>query len=214
MKNFIFDLDGTLVHSAPNILPCFKEALRLNGVKADESLLTDALIGPPLEIMTERVAPGTDTETVQKVIASYRDIYAEDPAKNCSLYAGIRELLDTIISSGKAVFVATYKPVYQAEKVINSFNINVFKDIYGPDRLEGRRINKTEMIESICSAHGLNPAETIMTGDALTDITAAREAGCKSFGAMWGYDSGNKDKIIALADYHAYTAKDLLNTIK
>ena len=73
-----------------------------------------------------------------------------------------------------------------------------FDDIYGIDKFE-KHITKVEMLKDIINKYNLKQNETIMIGDAPTDMLAAKGAGIKGIGVLWGYGS-NKEPLIQEAN--------------
>lgn len=84
--NIVFDLDGTLIDSAPGVLSYLVKAVEKAGVKADETKLTRDLIGPPLETILRALCPTESVEKQTLTIQMFRQIYDDDPIAGCSVF--------------------------------------------------------------------------------------------------------------------------------
>lgn len=194
-NNYIFDLDGTLINSSKEVLLCFEKAFEQAGCEIDKSRLTPNVIGPPLREITKLIAPDLDDEEIiSDVVKNFADIYDYDKNDISELYKGITELLNDAKKDSKRLFIATFKPEKPTQRIVKQFNLDMFEDIYTIDKF-GKHITKSEMIEDIITKYNLKKSETVMIGDAASDVIAAREAGVKSIGVLWGYGE-NKTPLI------------------
>lgn len=76
----------------------------------------------------------------------------------------------------------------------------MLEDIYTIDKCEGKYISKQEMIEAIIEKYSLEKSETIMIGDAPSDIKAAHKNGIKAVGVLWGYGR-DKNVLKEISDF-------------
>jgi len=195
IKNYIFDLDGTLINSCNEVLECFKKAFNVTGYPLDESRLTDNLIGPPLREIILNIAPELDDEKIlNEITLNFRNIYDNDTNDSSVLYDGIFEFLTKLKESGKKVFLATLKPTKPTQRILRDFLPDIFDDVYTIDKFQ-KHITKKEMILDIIKKYNLNKSETLMLGDAASDAISANEAGITSVGALWGYGDNKEDLI-------------------
>lgn len=198
--NWIFDLDGTLVNSTEEVLRCFKHAFLKAKYPVIESRFTSDIIGPPLRDIIKLVAPElSDEKIISKIVVNFRQIYDYDENDISSLYDGIFNLLLQLKNEGKKLYIATFKPTIPTMRLVDKFNLNMFDDVYTIDKF-GEPITKSDMIADIISRYSLNKSKTVMIGDAPTDMAAAKEAGIKGIGVLWGCGS-DKTALIKNADY-------------
>lgn len=209
-QNIIFDLDGTLVNSSEEVLVCFKKAFDKANYPVDESRLTSDIIGPPLRQILETIAPElSDEDKISEIIANFRQIYDYDENDISVMYDGILEILKELKKSNKKIFIATFKPQIPTMRVVEMFGIkDMFDDIYTIDKF-GKHITKDEMISNIVETYGLNKVDTVMVGDAASDVTAAKKAGVTALGVLWGYGT-DKSKLIENSDLLVESSKELL----
>lgn len=199
IKNYIFDLDGTLADSSREVLFCFEKAFEKIGIEIDKTRLNSDVIGPPLVDIIKLIAPHIkdDIELLDKVVEVFREIYDYDENDISTLYDGVYELLLDLKKEGKRLFVATFKPMLPTLRVMKKLGLDMFEDVYTIDKF-GEKITKTEMIEDIIKKYGLKKEETVMIGDAINDMNAAKNAGIKGVAALWGYES-DKQKLAQTA---------------
>lgn len=199
-KNYIFDLDGTIVNSSDEVLQCFDKAFCQANILFDKSRLTHNIIGPPLKEIIKNIKPNITDEELGIVMENFRQIYDYDENDISCLYEGILEFLKMLKKENKKIFLATFKPTIPTIRILNKFGItDLFDDIYTIDKF-GKHITKEEMIKDIINKYNLHKHETLMIGDASSDVIAARTAGVTSIGALWGYGN-DKTGLIENADH-------------
>lgn len=200
IQNYIFDMDGTLINSSREVMLCLKLAFQNAGVEIDESRLTSNIIGPPLKNIVEFVAENIKDEAViEQVVCGFRTIYDHDENDTSYLYENIYDWLISLNQRGKRLFLATNKPTIPTLRLIKKLKLDMFEEIYTIDKYEGRDISKKEMISEIIEKNGLNKSETIMVGDALSDIKSAHSNEIAGIGVLWGYGD-DKEPLKALSD--------------
>lgn len=216
-KNYIFDMDGTLVDSSEEVLSCLKKACELNNAKINMQNFSSNVIGPPLrEIIKSVILDSHNEDLITKITSDFRRIYDNDENDKSSLYENIYEWLVSLGKSGKKLFLATNKPTIPTKRLIKKLNLNMFEDIYTIDKYAGKHISKQEMVEEIILKYGLKKSETIMVGDAPSDVKAAHNNEISALGVLWGYGD-DKTSLMEKSDFVLKNAKDVCldhNTIK
>ena len=208
-QNYIFDLDGTLVNSSEEVLNCFQRAFDEADYKIDSNKLTSDVIGPPLRQIIQTIAPElVDEDKINEIMLNFRRIYDYDENDISVMYAGMFEFLSELKNNGKRLFIATFKPRIPTIRLAKKFELDkLFDDIYTIDKF-GKKITKEEMITNIISTYRLDKSQTVMIGDAASDMTAAKGAGIEGIGVLWGYGS-NKTSLKENADYIVKDVKEL-----
>lgn len=208
-NNYIFDLDGTITDSSKEVLLCFEKAFEKSDIQIDKKHLNSDVIGPPLVDIIKLIAPDIkDNEaSLQKVMLAFRKIYDYDENDITTLYDGAYGMLKELKNSGKRLFIATFKPMLPTQRVLKKLKLDMFEDVYTIDKF-GEKISKTQMIEDILKKYGLNKEETVMIGDAVNDMNAAKQAGVTAIAAMWGYEP-DKEKLAESADFAVNSATEL-----
>ena len=185
-KNYIFDFDGTLAHTAPEVLECFKKAFAKAGCPLETSEVKDTLLGPPLETIIQQLRPSVPEEMKQNVVRAFREIYDCSTTGLTKLYPGMRKTLEELRSRGAKIFIATNKPLIPVNRLLKELNIDFFNGVYTVNS-GAARMSKAEMIAAAISGHNLQKEETLMIGDTMSDINAGLANGIDTAAAMWGY---------------------------
>lgn len=205
-KAVFFDLDGTLTDSGEGCVSGVKYMLsRIGHPQLDEKSLR-AFVGPPTKkyLVSEY---GFSQEEARRAYAFYREYYDSKGIFENRLYDGIKEALNHIRSSGKALYVATSKPEALAHKVLERFGIDsVFSGVFAA-RHELGIYEKSEVLEYAVRQLGEVP-RSVMVGDRRYDIIGAKHVGFDAVGVLYGY--GDEAELIeAGCDYTAESPEDL-----
>ena len=212
INNYILDLDGTIINSSNEVLLCFEKAFAQSNYKIDKSRLTPNVIGPPLKEIIKLIAPEINENDIEIVMENFRLIYDYDEHDISEYYSGVLEFLNKAKNSGKKLFIATYKPEKPTRRIEKQFKMDMFEEIYTIDKF-GEHITKTQMINDILNKFNLKKEETVMIGDASSDVIAAKQAGIKGIGVLWGYGD-DKTNLIKNSDYVVKNTQELEEYLK
>ncbi|MEG1571929.1 MAG: HAD family hydrolase [Bacteroidales bacterium] len=210
VDNFIFDLDGTLVDSIGDIAYSLQIAYQNLGLIYNPDLL---VIGPPLEDIIEILTPSVSEKQKQNIIAEFRKHYLYSDFSRTIPYQGVVEVLKTLQSQGKRLFIATNKPKNGSKMLLNALDLNYFEFVGTPDYIEGQLMTKTEVIKYIVANYHLDPNKTLMVGDTHPDIIAGKNNQLLTLAFTGGY--GEKEKIALeepILSIHEF--KEILNKTK
>lgn len=207
LRAVIFDLDGTLVDSAPDILQCMEKTLAHFGVSP--VVQPDAsCIGPPLGDILRRLAPDLGVSASEEAIGYFRQLYRDAGFQASQLYPGVVELLEALRASGVDCYIATNKPRMLTDSLLQKTGIDrFFLDCrcVGDDGLA----SKHELVAALLSAHPLAAGCTAIVGDGCGDIEAGRRYGLYTVAHVGGY--GDKQSLLmAQPDVAVESMADLL----
>lgn len=207
-STFLFDLDGTLTDPGIGITNSVMHALKKYGISVDDRRSLYKFIGPPLSESFSRFYGLSDSEA-KKAVDYYREYYRVTGIYENTLYDGIPALLQRLKDKGRQLLVATSKPEVFALEVLEHFKIAHYFDVIGGSELDGRRVNKDEVIRYVLNRSGITDlAGTVMVGDREHDILGAKKTGIDSVGVLFGY--GSRDELeTAGANYIAETVSGL-----
>jgi phosphoglycolate phosphatase len=185
----LFDMDGTLLDSAPGVTSSAAYALAAVGAPVPAQDALRRFVGPPM-IESFRTVAGLDEPTAQRALQHYRKAYADHGAEQSSLYDGITQLLEQLQSAGIPMAVATSKVEDQAVRLAQRFGIEGhFINVCGASDSEGRA-TKAEVIAELLlrlRALGIDLSNPAMVGDRSHDVAGAAGHGIATIFVSWGY---------------------------
>ncbi|MCR5415112.1 MAG: HAD hydrolase-like protein [Kiritimatiellae bacterium] len=212
MKTWLFDLDGTLADTDPDIRLAWKAAMADLGLSAP-SFDRDFVAGPPLEAMAEKLFPGVYTpELGARLRERFGFHYDNDGFPSTREYPGVIDAVRRIASSGDRVFIATNKRWIGARLMARHFGWDrIFAGIYTGDRwMDDPKIgkmDKTALLAFMLRDLGAAPGDCVMVGDTVNDFSAAAKNGIPSIAVAWGYGTAAER---ALADRVVQRPEELL----
>ena len=170
MKAVIFDLDGTLVHSAPDLHAAANVMLRKLG-RQDVSLdQVVSFIGNGVPKLVERCLAATGGPDDQ-ALAIFSKAYAEDLTTLTKPYPGVREALEQI---NLPMAICTNKPEAAARELCRDLTLD-FEVLIGGDSLDVRKPNKKPLLAAR-TALGVEPSDCLYVGDSVVDFQTAQAA--------------------------------------
>jgi phosphoglycolate phosphatase len=183
----LFDLDGTLVESAPGIIANVRHAMSVIGRPLDPAEDLTWVVGPPLSDIFARLLAPFGGEGVAEAFASYRATYDTVGMFESSVYPGIVAALDEFAGAGWQLFVATSKPAAVARRMLTHFGLaDRFAAIYG-SVADGTLAHKPDLLRYVIDTQGLTLGHTVMIGDRGFDISGAHANDLRAVGVLWGY---------------------------
>ena len=174
----------------PGISRCIVHALTELGLPIPDRDGLRRWIGPPLldsfRDWFERKKIEADPDAA---LALYRQRFADIGLYENAVYEGIPEALDALVGAGHSLLLATAKPEVFARRIVAHFSLDRWLQQVHGSELDGRRGNKTELLQHILDEHGLDANLCMMIGDREHDMLAARHHGISAIGVLWGYGS-------------------------
>ena len=210
-KLVLFDLDGTLLDSAPDMVATVNRmrAARGQGPMALAELRPHVSKGS--RAMSAAAFPQLDGEVPAEMIREFLDIYEGELGRSSVLFDGVAALLDAIEADGARWGIVTNKPEYLAKQVMPQLGWDSRSAILiGGDSLPQRKPHPLPLLHA---AGQLDEAiaDCVYVGDDQRDIDAARAAGMKSVVALWGYRPEGDDPQAWGGDVLVETARGLLD---
>lgn len=180
-RAIVFDLDGTLVDSLPDIVWSFRAAFDDDGLPIPSDADVRALIGAPLEEMAAAFVD--DAAAVRRVCDGYRRIYPQHFTDRTTPFPGVPELLRDLRAAGYRTAVATTKRTSMAVRLVEAVGLAPILDhVQGTDGIP----HKPAPDVVFAALAALDAEGTWMVGDTVTDLQAGRAAGLRTYGVSWG----------------------------
>lgn len=191
LKALIFDLDGTLVDTAPDLLNATNHALSLAGRPAVTMMQLRSFVGHGAMALIENgiiaTGPALDADALKPLHKSFLDYYRSNIAVDSRMYDGLGELLEKASKKGLRLGVCTNKLEAFSVKLLNQMNIlRHFGAIVGGDTLKVMKPNPAPYLETAARLR-TKPSDTLMFGDSETDIRTAQAAGVPVIAVSFGY---------------------------
>lgn len=187
----VFDLDGTLVDTAPDLVASLNHTIAFHGLEPVSYDDLTHLVGHGARAMIERAFrlrgnPLDEAELpvmLERFLAHYR---AGMPGESRP-YPGLTAALDRLREAGFGLAVCTNKPEEMAKLLIDGLNLShYFVAITGGDTYPVRKPDPAHLIGTVELAGG-DIKKTVMVGDSLNDLKVAVNAGTPSIGVPFGY---------------------------
>lgn len=190
-QGVIFDLDGTLIDSLPDVMNALNAVLADNGrrtvTRAEATLMVGGGAEPLLERAFDVTGPALDETELPGYIDAFTAYYRADPATETTIFDGVVPALETLTGRGMKLGICTNKPHNSALQVLEAL---------GLDRHFGACIGKAALpfnkpdrrhYDEVAAALGVDSDQTLYIGDSETDVATARNAGVPVVVVPFGY---------------------------
>jgi len=212
IRAVVFDLDGTLVDSAPGLQTAVNVVLETQGCSsiglADvQSMIGDGIPALINKAFAQRGRTLSKQET-DKAASQFRDIYADCGPRETPLYPGARDSLNKLTSLGISLGLCTNKPQRSTEPLLDALLIDhYFTAVFGGDLLAGIRKPDPRHVLAVLARLGIGAAEAVMVGDSPNDVLAGQGAGIPVIAVTYGYSLGPVEALGA--DYFIDNLREL-----
>lgn len=194
VKGIVFDLDGTLIDSMPDLAAAVNavmEAFELPAV--DESLVSN-WIGNGMQVLVTRALKHQGLEPSEAQLKEAYQVcasaYAKISGQHSVFFPGVRMVLKSLSQAGYPLAILTNKPSQFMPHIIEDFGLEgVFDLVLGGDCLPQRKPDPMGL-HHVCDKWQLEPSQLLMVGDSKNDIEAGKAAGAKTLGLTYGYNYG------------------------
>lgn len=212
-KAIIFDLDGTLLDTLPDIYKSVNIALGCMGYPLVDYDVVKGGINRGSRHLIKSVVPQSvrcDEEAVDNTLQAYTKAYAEHYNDSTKPYAGIGDVLCRLKDHGFRLAVISNKPHRFVCELTKAYFSNVFDVVIG----QGEFPAKPDPKATIAAAERMGgaAAKYVFCGDSDVDMATAAAAGMTSIGVCWGYRSEGK-LISAGADHIVRSAEELFSIV-
>jgi phosphoglycolate phosphatase len=193
----VFDLDGTLADTAPDLVRTLNVILGREGLQGLPLHDARSFVGGGARALIQRglAAQGVEASEfrIDKMLAAFMAHYEAHIAENTTLFPGVAEALDRFEAAGFCFAICTNKAEHASVLLLGALGIvSRFRAVCGKDTFAVFKPNGEALLQTIARAGG-DPAKAVMIGDSQTDIDTARNAKVPVVAVNFGY---SKEPII------------------
>ena len=215
MKAFdliMFDLDGTLVETAPEIFDAVNDTLRyFNMTEVTQQQVNDWIGHGTRELLIQALAfsgkvPDSTvraSDSLKLSVSRFDTHYQQRCGTRSQLYPQVRETLTTLREQGVKLAVVTNKEGRYTDTVLNAHNLAPLLDaVVSGDSFPAKKPDPTGVQSCLCR-FGVSPERALFVGDSSIDVATARNAGVRVWALPYGYNMGQPieacapDRVIA-----------------
>jgi len=189
----IFDLDGTLIDSVPDLtlgINCMLSQLGRDSFSEDE---VRNWVGNGAQILVKRALSGDreikdiDEELFQTALNLFMECYEKSLCKKTKVYEGVVETLE-ILQNRYKLAIVTNKPSRFTKPLLREFDLDrFFTTVVGGDDLDVKKPHPKPLLHC-CKQCEVEPKDALMVGDSKNDILSAKSAGIDTIAVSYGYN--------------------------
>ena len=188
IKAVLFDMDGTLLDTAPDFIAVCQAMLADHGLPpVPNQRIADVVSGGARAMVAATFDMDPEAEGFEPLRLEFLDRYQDHCAVLTRPYDGIPELLESIERARLVWGVVTNKPVRFAEPIMQQLGLAERSALLiCPDHVKNSKPDPEPLILA-CKTLGLDPASVLFVGDDLRDIESGRDAGTRTAAVRYGY---------------------------
>ncbi len=191
----LFDLDGTLIDSVPDLARAVNAALVAVGRPPASEVAVAGWVGNGVRMLLARALSGrqagdVDPAVLARAWPAFERSYTANLAAHTRVYPQVRETLATLAGRGLALGCVTNKPARFTVPLLKQLRLHRhFGAVVSGDDLAVRKPDPAPLLAALRRLQVV-PARAAMVGDSIIDLQAARAAGCAAIAVSWGYHQG------------------------
>ena len=194
-KMVLIDVDGTLVDSVPDLAYCVDEMLKAVDMAPHGEAEVRHWVGNGVERLVRRALIGQldgepDDELFNKAYPIFMELYKENTSKRSCLYPGVKEGVEYLKQSGYRLGCVTNKAAEFTHPLLKDLGLfDYFESIVSGDTLDKKKPDPLPLLYS-AEKLAVSADESLMLGDSISDVKAARAAGFQIICMSYGYNHG------------------------
>lgn len=186
----LFDLDGTLVDSAPDLVAAMRCLRSELGEPELDLRAVGEVVSKGGRAMLRQGFPGADEAHVEALLPRFLDLYSASIATHSSLFPGINEVLSGLEAQKLPWGVVTNKPGWLAQSLLSALALDQRLAVLVAGDTLAQRKPDPEPILHACELVQRDPRLCVYVGDDARDIEAGQKANTMTVAAAWGYLNG------------------------
>jgi len=209
----LFDLDGTLVDTAPDMVGALQKLQLRNDIEPIAYELGRANVSNGSMGLLRAGFPHLDANKQQELVCEFIEIYKQGLCDHSALFEGVADLLGELENAEYPWGVVTNKPSHLTEPLLELLALSERSAcIISGDTLSVRKPNPGQVLHA-CEIIGVSPESVLYVGDAPRDIEAGRAAGSTTVAAAYGYIPADDDPADWGADAIARDVEELTKIV-
>ena len=201
-KVILFDLDGTLINSSPDLALAVNHMLETLDRDIFSEDIIDGWVGNGALMLVQRALSGQrtvdeslDNVLVQNALDIFLAYYAKNLCNETVPYPHVKSTLNTLQAKGYRLTIVTNKPFAFVEPILEGLGMNgLFELILGGDSLPLKKPDPAPLLH-VSEKLGISVEKCVMIGDSKNDILAANACGMQSVGVTYGYNYGEDIRV-------------------
>ncbi|CAC9584751.1 Phosphoglycolate phosphatase (EC 3.1.3.18) [uncultured Gammaproteobacteria bacterium] len=195
-KLIMIDVDGTLVDSVPDLAFCVDETMKAMGRDTWGESQVLHWVGNGVPKLVERSLTGelegtVDKADFDKAYPIFLELYSKNTSVRSCLYDGVKEGLDYMKAQGYTLGCVTNKAEQFTLPILKDLGIfDYFGIVVSGDTLAKKKPDPLPLLHS-AEFFGIDPKDSLMLGDSVSDVKASRAAGFNIICMSYGYNHGN-----------------------
>lgn len=195
----VFDLDGTLVDTAPDLVRALNQTLDIEGLPHAKLELARNMVGQGARVLIERASAAHGVtfgaDRLDQLTGAFIEFYRADIARESRPFPGVEKALDDLAALGAKLAVCTNKRTELSNLLLDALNLGrFFSAVVGADAVTQRKPHPEHYVAAVQRAGGV-VRRSVMIGDSAADVGAARAAGAPVLAVTFGYCDGGADKL-------------------
>jgi phosphoglycolate phosphatase len=189
LPDLVFDLDGTLIDSAPDLHAALNRLMEMLGRRKLELTEVILMVGDGVPVLVRRAleATGGVPDEFDEILQAYHSIYGSAVADLTKPFPGVLETLQELHGRGHRMAVCTNKPEAATHAILEALGLTrFFSAVAGGDSLPVRKPDPGHLLGTL-EMLGSTPNRAVMIGDSHNDIQVAIEARVRSIAVSYGY---------------------------
>lgn len=183
----VFDLDGTLVDSVPDLTASLNRVTASRGVVPFTDAELKPMIGDGAAVLLQRAWAARELVIADSDLRDFLDDYGAHAADLSRLFPDADATVRAMRADGWRLAVCTNKPVAPARALLEALGVgDLFAAIGGGDSFPARKPDPAHLLATLAAAGG-EPGRAVIVGDHVNDVQAATGAGVPCIFAAWGY---------------------------
>ncbi|HWL92288.1 MAG TPA: HAD-IA family hydrolase [Phycisphaerae bacterium] len=192
-RAILFDLDGTLIDSLPDIVDALNRALAHLGLKRAAAREVRTWIGDGVRTLCQRaLAQQNALEKLDDLVVRMTRAYATTPCARTRCFPNVLKMLDLLNEHQVATAVITNKPHDLALRVVAALELTRRIQVIRGYQTEADKKPAPIGALEVAEALECDPRDCAIVGDSIIDIATARNANMRAIAVIWGYQERSK----------------------